>query len=103
MKSLRIFPAISQYAQKLKVSTLRGEVGMSEMRTRIINGRLQYIKSIEERENDLLKNILEEMREQGNYTWIKYTIKYLEELGLDFRNLLRNYDKVRSKKENQRS
>ena len=76
---------------------------MSEMRTRIINGRLQYIKSIEERENDLLKNILEEMREQGNYTWIKYTIKYLEELGLDFRNLLRNYDKVRSKKENQRS
>ena len=67
------------------VGTLRGEIGMSEMKTRIIGGRIQYMKSIEERGNELLKRMLEEMKEDANDRWMKVTRKYLDEIGINER------------------
>lgn len=58
--------------------TLRGEIGASKMKTRIIEGWLQYIKSIEERKNELLKRTLEDrLGKPGLWTrkakeWMKY-------------------------------
>ena len=39
---------------------------MFEMRTRIAEGRLQYIKSIDVRKKQLLKRLLENIRETDN-------------------------------------
>lgn len=64
--------------------TLRGEIGASSMKTRMINGRVQFIKNIQEGKNELLKEILRDMKEDGNYSWMKVTNKYLGEIELRY-------------------
>ena len=63
------------------VCTLRGEVGASSMKARIIKGRIMYLKSIYDRNNNLLKEIASEMEEKDS-KWMKITQKYLREVGL---------------------
>lgn len=87
-----------KYAQ---TCTLRGEVGASSMKTRIIEGRLLYLKSIiepyctrnqnnitreENNRNSLVKEILR--RTKANYlNWMKTTTKYLETIKLTYNNI----------------
>ena len=63
--------------------SLRGEIGASEMKTRIMKGRLLYLKNIQMRENMLLKNVVEEMKRHGQSKWTKTSLKYKEEYGID--------------------
>ena len=39
------------------IAIIKGEIGKSEMRSRIVVARLRYVKGIEEGNNELLKNI----------------------------------------------
>lgn len=66
------------------VCSLRGELGASSMRRRIINDRLQYTQHVLKGKNQLLKKVLELMREQ-NMNWAKSNRKYLEEIGSSYR------------------
>ena len=66
--------------------TLRGEIGASLMKTRIMKGRMQYLRSIKERNNDLLKKILLDM-EDRKFAWFLETEKYAEELKIDLRRI----------------
>ena len=68
------------------VATIRGEIGMSEMRSRIAGARLRYVKGIEEGKNELLKKILGEIREDESNRWMKETKKYI---GVSERNFWR--------------
>ena len=45
------------------LATMRGEIGMSGMRSRIAGAKLRYVKGIEKGKNELLKKILGEIRE----------------------------------------
>ncbi|XP_068218538.1 golgin subfamily A member 6-like protein 6 [Palaemon carinicauda] len=71
------------------VATLRGEIGMSEMKTRIAGGRLRFVKGIEEGRNDLLKTILEEMKENENNRWMKETKKWIKDMEMNDRTFRR--------------
>lgn len=76
----------SKYAP---ICTLRGEIGASLMKTRIINGRFQYLKSIEEGENQLLKEIVGEMFEDDRNKWMKVTKTYMNTVGVRRGNIIR--------------
>ena len=41
------------------VAALKGDIGLSDMKTRLMQSRLQYINNIEKRENELLKKVLQ--------------------------------------------
>ena len=71
------------------VATLRGEIGMSEMRSRIAGARLRYVKGIEEGKNELLKKIVEVMREDESNKWMKETKRNMSEVGVNERNFWR--------------
>lgn len=59
------------------------------MKTRIINGRFQYLKSIEEGENQLLKEIVREMFEDERNKWMKVTKTYMNTVGVRRGNIIR--------------
>ena len=63
-------------------TTLRGEIGASLMKRRIIDGRIQYYRKITTGNNDLLKIILEQTKEGTCSTWMKNTNKYFEEINI---------------------
>lgn len=77
--------------------TLRGDVGASLMITRVILGRLQYIRSIMQGRNDMLKEMLEEMMEDEKNKWMKTTKKYLDKVGLKM-NQIKNMTRETLKK-----
>ena len=54
------------------------------MKSRLINGRVQFVKNILEGKNELLKEVLRAMKEDGNYNWMKATNRYLEEIGIRY-------------------
>ena len=66
--------------------TLRGEIGASLMKTRIVEGRLQYIRSIWERKNDLLKIVLEDQFERPG-RWMKKTKEWMNYVGITRREM----------------
>ena len=57
------------------------------MKTRIIEGRLKYIKHIEEGNNELFKRIWTEIKDDGNNQWRNTTQKYMEESSITNREL----------------
>ena len=57
------------------------------MKTRIISGRLQYIRSILQGKNQLLKEVILEMNEDGNNKWMKVTRSYMNEAELNMQDL----------------
>ena len=54
-----VYRKILNAASYTPVGALRGEIGSSSMKTRIIKGKVLYWKSIYERNNDLLKEMIE--------------------------------------------
>ena len=64
--------------------TLRGDIGSSTMRKRIINSRFNYMKSIQRGRNKLLEVILENMMLKNDTRWMQTTNKYMIETGMKF-------------------
>ena len=81
------------------VATLRGELGMSEMRSRIAGARLRYVKGIEEGKNELLKKIVEVTKEDERNKWMKETKRCMKEIGVNERNFWRMEKKEIKNKE----
>ena len=81
------------------VTTIRGEIGMSEMRSRITGARLRYVKGIEEGKNELLKKILGQIREEESNRWKKETKRYVRDIGVSERKFWRmgRNDQVKDK------
>ena len=85
------------------IAILRGEVGSSMVRTRVIQARLILVKSIIEGENTLLKQVLGEIMRVGKSRWYLTLMEYLKDVGMTFeqldrmdrteiKNKVRNYD-----------
>ena len=55
--------------------TLRGEIGSSLMKTRIMKGHLQYIRTTLQGRNELLKKVMEIELERKGSKWAKTTEK----------------------------
>ena len=53
--------------------TLRGEVGASMMKTKVIKGHLQYIRNTLQGNNTILKEIMVTQMEEGYTRWAKTT------------------------------
>ena len=69
-------------------ATLRGEIGASSMRKRIIESRLKYMKSIDTGRNRLLISILCATKRFGRWQeWFKTTQKYVNEINQTFESL----------------
>ena len=68
-------------------AVLRGEVGASLMKTRIIDSRLTLVKSMMVSDNTLIKNVLTNVRGDRNNPWSKRLEEYLGELGLVYGDL----------------
>ena len=88
------------------IVTLRGEIGSSEMLTRVIKTKLLYWKSIFERKNELLK----EIAQQPECKMVKKVINYAEQIGVTreeirmesekwLKGKIRDYDNMRWKEE----
>ena len=72
--------------RRAAVAGMRGEVGIGTMKTRIIRGRLQYIRRVIQGENALMKKILERLA-MANGPWMRWSKKYLECVGLCYNDL----------------
>ena len=77
--------------------TLRGEVGASLMATRVMSGRLQYIRSIMQGSNEMMKEVIREMMHDDKNKWMKATKVYLDKVGLEM-NQATNMTKEELKK-----
>ncbi|XP_043202706.1 uncharacterized protein LOC122370834 [Amphibalanus amphitrite] len=69
---------------------LRGEIGASAMKTRVIKGHLQYVRSTLQGNNQLLKEVIETQLEEKGTKWARMIITHLETLNLnqgDLRNM----------------
>ena len=70
-------------------AALRGDIGASAMKTRVIAGKLQYLKSIWKGEKDILKRVIEDMQAKESKWW-KVTNSYREECGITTREVKQN-------------
>ena len=59
---------------------LRGEIGISEMKMRCIEGRLKYMNSIEQRGNALLRAVKDRILDSGRMKWSRTSLAYLKEV-----------------------
>ena len=64
-----------QYAPN---STLRSEIGSSLMKKRIMNGRINFMKSIINGRNKLLENIIHQLLLDNDTNWIQKSRKYMD-------------------------
>ena len=79
----KIFGANSSTPEEV----LRGELGSSNMRSRIMKTKLIFVKKTLETENELIKNVMINMLEKENNRWVNEVSKYLDELGLRLEDL----------------
>ena len=71
------------------IAILRGEVGSSMVRSRVIQARLILVKSIIEGDNTLLKQVLEVIMRVGKGRWYSTLIEYLGDVGMTYDDLIR--------------
>ena len=77
---------------------IRGEVGISNMKTRIVRGRLQYLRRILQGENRILQAVVRDGRMGRMSNWWRTTEKYLvwaELLMVEFENIAKGEIKQR--------
>ena len=60
------------------VAGMRGEVGISNVESRIARGRLQYYRRVLQGENKLLKRVMEAAERRSGSDWFKETKKCME-------------------------
>ena len=83
----RVFRQLLGGTGDCPVAILRGEVGASLVRTRVVQARLMLTKSIIDSENSLLKTILSDIRRVGEGRWNQLLNIYLQDVGLTFSDL----------------
>ncbi|XP_043192465.1 uncharacterized protein LOC122365374 [Amphibalanus amphitrite] len=66
---------------------LRGEIGASTMKTRVMKGHLQYVRSTLQGNNQLLKEVIETQLEEKSTKWAKMINAHLETLNLSQKDL----------------
>ena len=71
------------------ICTLRGDVGTSLMKTRIMQGHLQYLSGMMQGCNDLIRKVARLEIEEQRSTWAKATKGYLNIVGLNTEELER--------------
>ena len=64
---------------------LRGEIGASLVKKRVINERINYIKGIQSNRNKLLETILWTIETERETRWIKTTRKYMNVININFK------------------
>ena len=64
------------------VAGLRGEVGIGTMKSRLIRGRLQYVRRKKQGEDSIAARMMEEMIEHGGSSWMKKTVEYMKWIGI---------------------
>ena len=87
------------------VSTLRGEIGSSSMKARIMEAKIQYLrnatsnssKTVETHNNELIYQIINKMKAYPDYKWIEEVNKYIRELNIRHREI-KNMSKLTLKK-----
>ena len=65
------------------ICTIRGEVGTSLMKTRVMTMHLQFLRGAMQGSNDLIRKIAREELEVRTSTWARTTRRYFETLGLN--------------------
>ena len=68
-------------------ATLRGEVGASLMKTRVIDSKLTLVKGMLVSNSTLIKNVLANVRGDVENPWNKKLNEYLTEVGLEYGDL----------------
>merc|ERR1712121_113003 len=92
------------------VAALRGEIGSSLMRTRIMNNALQYVRSALSGNFPKIKEMVEDIIKRKRGKWFKIADAYIEELKItwdmmytltkkDIKKLTINYDNAQWEKE----
>ena len=89
-----VYRKILRAASYTPIGALRGEIGSSSMKSRIIKGKIMYYKSIIERENELLHELIE----KPNCNLVKEVKKNLEIVNInDIKNKYKKWieEKIR--------
>ena len=68
------------------VAAMQGEIGIGTMKSRLVRGRLQYLRRKMQGDNNLVKEVMASMR-RNNVGWWKRTEKYLEWAGIEAEEL----------------
>ena len=66
---------------RVAIAGMRGEIGMSTVRSRLARGRIQYIRRVEQGKNETLKRLMRGTRE-GRGSWMRESRKYMEWAGI---------------------
>ena len=85
------------------VDALRGEIGASLVRSRVMETTLQYVRCVMNGNFDIIKRMMQHTLEVKTGKWYKTVNSYIEELGIqwedvgnmtkeDIKRLIRNYD-----------
>lgn len=69
------------------VAAMRGEIGIGTMKSRMVRGRLQYVRRKMQGGNELVKGVLNGMR-RNRAGWWKRTEKYMQWAGIEFEELV---------------
>ena len=80
----RVYRQLLGAAGYAPLAVMRGEVGASLMRTRVMSARILLVKSIIDGDNGLVKEVLGNVRKLENYSWNKTLDRYLTEVGIGY-------------------
>ena len=69
------------------LAVMRGEVGASLVRTRVISSRIMLVKGIIDGDNGLVKKVLGKVRNLGSFKWNKTLNRFLMEVGIGYDEL----------------
>ena len=85
----RAFRFILQVPTYTAIEYLRGEVGASDMQSRDMKCKINYLKhALTTKNNDLLNLIMINTTENKNLAWIKLVDKYLDDLNLTYNDII---------------
>ena len=87
MTENRVYRIILGAASYTPIVALRGEVGASDMESRLIKDRLLFTKNMLESDNSLVKTTIEKVMSDGGSSWKKKTDEYLRMVGLSMEEL----------------
>ena len=68
------------------IAGMRGEIGISSMKSRIARSRIQYVRRKMQGEESLVRGTMEEMRARGDEWW-KRTVRYMDWAGVKVEEL----------------
>ena len=69
------------------ISALRGEVGASLMKSRIMESKIKLIKSMMTSDNEMVREVANKVLRDGDSSWNKLLKKYMEEVGMGMGDL----------------